>query len=311
MRAKIGTLLAGLMLLVALAPASVHAGACTLEAPPITVSDGAVDGKWGGLLTFNITCPAGQTWTLYENKGANFPYWRWTNGADTLYMHICRTSAAAGASCATFPLSTGTVIASGTGTGAVQTATLQVGNGITNLRSTTVGANKIYLAGDFGTSPTPPVNTVVKLTSDAVDYYAPTYSAALISEQECVIASKTNMSLNFSGAARVDGSFDVVHACGYGAAAPPVTVSVGPGNNPSGEVRRAAYNGGHLGYRLYWDTTRLDEIGVNTNNSVSMTPAVASNTRTIYGSVLKDDPGAHNPNGNGAYTDVVAVTISY
>ena len=311
MGTKVRKLILGILLLAALAPASVHAGACTLEAPPITVSDGAINGTWRGNLTFNITCPAGQSWTLYENLSSVYNYWTWALAdGKAANLYVCRLSAAIGADCQSYRVGNNVIAASGVGTGAVQTVTTQV-NG--KVSEQAVYTDDVAVAGNFGVANArSPVNTMFRLNSDSVDYYASTYVATMISEQECLVTYKTNMALTYNGTATATGSFRVDHICGWGPIAPPVTITVGPGNNPLGGVRRATFNGGYLGYRLYWDTTRLNEIGATTNNSVSRDLTTGSQiSSTIYGSVLRDDPGNHTPRGNGGYVDVVTISFTY
>lgn len=296
----------------AVVPMTVWGGACTVETPPITVTDGAVDAALTGTLNIYVTCPAGQAWTLYENAGANFAYWQFKNAGGPGDLAICRTSAPAGGACADYPLQTGPAIATGTGTGYPQAAQLGVSatrNG--GWPGVQYAVNKWILPVWSGATLNTAANTLLKLTSEGVNYYPTAITASMSVTQECIISSTTNMSVNYSGFATTTGSFGVNYACGFGASIPPISMTIGPGNSANGEVRRAARAGGYLGYRLFWDSSMTQEIGAATNNSAILPASPSYGLKTIYGAVLKNDPGNHAPAGSGAYSDVVSIAITY
>lgn len=302
---------------VALLALALHAEAasCTLDIPAVTASQNALNNSFVGFrgyLTFYVTCPEGQAWTLSSVSPAASARVDFTDGAGAgASIYVCRPGKVAGDDCSTYYLLSNQTLATGTGTGAPQQATQLAISGTstnTSVSNPISGVSRIHKVTSFS-----PITrtTWFKVNSSGVDTPG-SFTLGATVQQMCGIESGTHLSINFNGAASATGSFYVKHACGYGNT-PPFTVSVSGGNNPLGEVRRAAKaGGGYLAYRLYWDSSYTLEIGATSNNSQSIvaTTTPTWGNKTIYGRVPRDD-AAHSPVGNGAYTDVVTVSIEY
>lgn len=292
-------------LLLTMMPVSAWAEACALDISPINTSMPAVGVQkfWQNLatVTFTVTCPAGQTWSLQPEGLPARASFNVFDGASAVLFTFCRTGYVEGTNCGSQFLNGSPVLATGTGTGAPQQAVQLAVSG--NAPYASFYGEDIKRVGLYGPGNSP---AWFKLTSGGASVYGGVTATATI-VQACEIRSLQNVTLNYTGSAAAANSFSFQHVCGD-VNTPPVTISVGAGNNPNGEVRRAAKGAGRLGYRLYWDSGYTQEIGVAANNS---TTAVGAGSKYIYAKVLRDDPGNHVPSGNGAYIDIVPINITY
>lgn len=291
-----------------------HASSCTLDIPTVTITQNALRGNevgFQGYLAFFVTCPEGQAWTLSSVSLAMNARNDLSDGSGGVAsIYICRPGRVTGDDCSVYYLLSASTVATGVGTGAPQQAAqLAMSGTATGTWATPLtNVKQVYKVATFA-----PITrtTWFKLNSNGVDTPGSFTLGAQV-QQMCGMESGSNMTLNYTGGADATGSFYVKYACGYGNA-PPFTISVNGGNNALGEVRRVSKAGdGFLGYRLFWDSGYTQEIGVTSNNSQSVTATAAPTwgNKTIYGKVPRDD-AAHNPAGNGAYTDVVTVSIEY
>lgn len=83
-------------------------------------------------------------------------------------------------------------------------------------------------------------------------------------------------------------------------------VTLNNGSHASGQNRRMAGPGGHLGYQLYRDASRTQVWGANNPNSMSGTGNNLTQSLTVYGRVPAQPVAAP-----GTYSDTVTITLTY
>lgn len=278
-------------------------GACTVQADPVdrTFPGVAPMGYFPqfGTISIYVTCPSGQEWTLKSNCRA-CPTWmickNGSYGFHTKY-YLSQTKAQYNV----YDIYQNTVLASGVGTGSPQLVTLYTRN---DMEGTTWAGSSGYIYGHTGSYLcTDCINDVLSLTAGEETVYA-SLSGTITVTPSCVFSNTTNMTMNFDGQSDSTGSFSFTYFCGQDQTN---ILSISGGNNPSGEVRQASKSDKYIKYRLYSDSSCTNEIGINSNNSRTLSSATS--TVTIYGKVLASD--IHDSGSSGAYTDVVVLTITY
>ena len=290
---------------------------CTIDIPVVTATHGPVGYPyWSSTLTVNVTCPAGQAWTLSTTgmTSANPERVTVTTGVSAGSVRMCKPGTAAPNSytyCegSTTKLTNLLTLATGTGTGAPQQAATMYVSG----RGSCGATNKIYFYSCSIGTYTGITGNFFKVNSAGVDTIAAASFAGTV-PQGCAITAGNPSLISFGGTAERTSSFQVRTQCGYDSPVPVVT-TIGPGNNPLGETRRAAKaGGGFIAYHLYWDSGYTNEIGAVSNRTSSRLSNTyidgASSAPYIYLKVPRDD-AAHAAQGNGTYTDVIVVSVDY
>lgn len=293
-----------LFLLLAGALAGAADAACTLTLDPIGYSydaggSGSVNPFGYNTWNANITCPSGQAWQFISNNGAGNTWVQFKSAAgDVIYTYYCKASP-----CSNSDIYNGTVIASGTGTGAVQVVTMYTrtaGSGTTCICITgctyhSCKANPYPITPGWGAN-------LFKLVADTTYYASPSGTVTL--NQSCLIYSTGNVTMSYNGSADVTGSFSFTYTCGQGSN--PIQMSLSGGNNAIGELRRASYSGGYLAYRLFNDSGYTQEIGITTGNNITVANYAA---KLIYAKIFKADNSVVGR--SGAYIDVVVITLTF
>ena len=134
-------------------------------------------------------------------------------------------------------------------------------------------------------------------------------SFTVILESGCAISNSPVLSVNYIGLADASSSsdkFSLQSICNNSVS---YTITVGAGNNASGGIRRAAYGGSYVNYRLYTDSGRTQELGASSSNTITGTGDELTQTQDIYASVLVSDNSGVST--LGAYTDVITVVYAW
>lgn len=290
-------------------PSLAAAEGCTIDIPTevIQINAGALGlSYYYGQAPIFVTCPAGQAWTLSVTNTTNGRMYVY-NGSKYFDQTTCRPGYTT--TCNFNSLSTGMPLASGAGTGSPQEAFMLTTSAFpSNTDYTGTGSPFFYFdfkVQDYGPTTSP---QWFKVSSGGVDATAALTSKYIIT-QTCSIMGTTNMTFANTGAADTAGSFVVNYACGYGTV-PAITMSINGGLNQIGETRRAVKSGGYIGYHLFWDSGYTQEIGVTSNNSVTLPTSPPYGSKTVYGKVLVNDP-VNSTKGNGAYVDTLTVGIDF
>jgi spore coat protein U-like protein len=308
-------------------PVSAWAGACTLSVSSSRATAAGITPALSPLnivsgsesFVLGITCPSGQPWTLYspgDNEcGANYNCA--TSGAFVIWDSVCGYGKTTCSPTADYAVSNA-IYASGTGTGSPQivtarhTARLAASDYIYHSTPFVLYAlGKQAYAGTFGASTT--IGSTAagwRLNSTGADYWS-TYSVTLDIAPACALITSSS-TLGFTGAADATSFFIPQYLCSYGFDIP-FSMSIGSGNNPTGEVRRASRSGQYLAYHLYWDSGQTQDIDVTAHNTWFFTPinATAYGAKTIYCRIKTNDALSTPAATIGTYTDTVAVTITY
>ena len=298
-------------------PALAWGEGCTIDIPSVTATHVAVAAApyWSGTLTVNVTCPAGQAWTLSTTgmTAANPETFSVTNGVGSGSVSMCKPGTAAPNSytfCqgSTTKLSNLLTLATGTGTGASQQAAVMYVSG----RGKCTAVNDVYQYSCSTGTYTGVTGSFFKVNSGGVDTITAASFAGTV-PQGCAITTGNPAAISYSGTADKTASFQVKSQCGYSSATPVVT-TIGSGNNPLGETRRAAKaGGGFIAYHLYWDSGYTNEIGAVSNKTNSrLATAYTDSTYNpyIYLKVPRDD-AAHAAQGNGTYSDMITISIEF
>lgn len=290
---------------------------CTIDIPAVTPTHVAVADYpyWSGTLAVNVTCPAGQAWTLSTTgmTAANPHRFNPSNGVASGTVYMCKpgTGTPTGYTFCdgtTAKLTNLLTLGTGTGTGATQQAAVMYVSGWGKCTA----VNDVYQYSCSTGTYTGVTGSFFKVNSGGVDTITAASFAGTV-PQGCAITTGNPAAISFSGTSDKTASFQVKSQCGYNSPTPVVT-TIGPGNNPLGETRRAAKaGGGFIAYHLYWDSGYTNEIGAMSNKTASrLATAYTDSTYNpyIYLKVPRDD-AAHAAQGNGTYSDMITISIEF